>query len=163
MQLLAGARLIGLELGRRQRLGGCLGGRARAAWRAAGPDRRGLVLGRQVVGRALGPLARAREEQDRRARQGQEVLTERPVEQARHDQRAGPDARRGDRGPIPEGQVEAPALGTSEQQPEHSARQQQLSGLDEREWAEGADNQEDGRRPRQTLLEVEQPGGPEDT
>jgi len=74
------------------------------------------VLGRQVVGGALGALACARKDQDRGAGQRQEVLTEWAVEQAREDQRAGPDARRGDRRPVPEGEVEAPALGASEQQ-----------------------------------------------
>src|SRR5215207_4940770 len=116
MQLLAGVRLVGLELRRRKRLGGGLGRGARPAWRLPPTDRWDLVLGRKVVRRALHALARAREEEDRGTRHGKEVLTERAVEQARHDQRAGPDAGRGDRGSVPEGQVEALALGAREQQ-----------------------------------------------
>jgi hypothetical protein len=94
MQLLAGARLVGLELRRRQRLGGGVGlcGRSGPPRRAVWVDRRRLTRGirGQVVGRALRALARAREEQDRRARQGEQVLAERALEQPRHDQRARP-------------------------------------------------------------------------
>ena len=84
--------------------------RAGAAGGACGSAGSAGRLGRQVVGRALRALARAREEQDRRAGQRQQVLTERAVEQPRHDQRARPDARGGDHGAVAEGQVEAPAL-----------------------------------------------------
>jgi len=142
MQLLARARLVGLELGRRERLGGGLGCGPRAAGRAAPADRRGLELGGEVVGRALRALTDPRQEQDRGAGKGQQVLAERAVEQPRHDQRARPDAGGGDRGSVAERQVEALALGTREQEREHAAGEQQLSGLDERERAEGADDQE---------------------
>ena len=102
-------------------------GRGLAEWAAIG--RVALGVG-QVVRRPLRALARARQEQDRRAGEREQVLAERAVEQADHDQGARPHSRGRDRAAVAEREVEALALGARVEQREHAAGEQQLRGLD---------------------------------
>jgi hypothetical protein len=87
-------------------------------------------------------LAQPGQHQDACARQRQQVLAERPLEQPDEDQDAGPRA--GDRNhhTVAERQVEAPALRPRAQQRQHAQRHHDLGRLDERERTEGADQQQ---------------------
>ena len=154
-QLLALLRLVGLELGRRQRLGrgsppGVPGRRARAG--AGG--RRG-ALGRQVVRRAAWP-ARAAPASTRIAAQ---TSASRFWPSGRSNRRTTISTRRpgaggGDHRAVAEGQVEALAERPRAQQREHAERHEDLGHLDERERAEGADREQHGADRGRLLLEL---------
>ena len=161
MQLLAGARLVGLELGRRERLGRRLGAPAAAPGRRGG--RRLRIGGVSCSGgrSSGGRLARSRapgEEQDRRARPG------RAGSGRAGGRTAAPRSARPPRCPAPAITVPSPKgrwkrlpsarANSSASTPPASSSSPASTNEN---GAEGAHDQEQRGRGRGALLEVEQP------
>ena len=146
-----GGQLVGssAEAARATREPGSGGGSARQ------PDRVRLVRRRQVVRRALRPLARAGAGEYRGAAQRQHALAERAVEQPDHDQQRGPDPGGEDHRAVAERQVEALAVGPLLEQREHRRPGEHDRQLHERERAERAHDQQNGAHGRHALLEVQ--------